>query len=180
MTPRAARRFVFLDRDGTLVRDPGYVHRTEDYELLPGVAAGLRRLQQAGYALAIVTNQSGIGRGIFTQGDFEAFQQRLLADLTREGVTIAATLVCPHAPGAGCTCRKPSPGLLWRARDELGADLARSWMIGDGERDALAARSAGCAGAVLIGPSESAPAGVAAARDFAEAAAIVLAASAPP
>lgn len=173
------RRFVFLDRDGTLVRDTGYVHRTQDYALLPGVETGLHRLQHAGYALAIVTNQSGIGRGLFTQAAFEAFQRLLLDDLARMGVTIERTLVCPHAPDAGCTCRKPAPGLLWRARDELGADLARSWMIGDGERDVVAARSAGCAGAVFVGPATSAPYDAATARDLDEAATIILAGDAP-
>ncbi|UCE86195.1 MAG: HAD family hydrolase [Deltaproteobacteria bacterium] len=143
-------RFVFLDRDGTLVRDAGYTHRVEDCELLPGVVDGLRRLAQAGYRLAIVTNQSGIGRGYFRSADFEAFQRRLLQDLARAGISIEATYHCPHRPDAGCDCRTPEPGLLFRARDELGADLARSWVIGDSERDIELARRAGCAGAVRV------------------------------
>lgn len=144
-------RFVFLDRDGTLVRDVGYPHRLEDYELLPGVIPGLRRLAGAGFRLAIVTNQSGIGRGRFGWPEFERFQARLLADLARGGVRIERTYVCPHAPDAGCGCRKPSPGLLERARDELGATLAESWVIGDSERDVALARAAGCRGAVRLG-----------------------------
>jgi D-glycero-D-manno-heptose 1,7-bisphosphate phosphatase len=148
-------RFVFLDRDGTLVRDTGYPHRDEDYELLPGVPEALRRLQERGYRLAIVTNQSGIGRGLFGEADFERFQARLLADLVRDGVRIERTYHCPHRPDAGCACRKPAPGLLWRARDELGADLSASWVIGDGAADVELAARAGC-GAVRLRP---APAG---------------------
>jgi histidinol-phosphate phosphatase family protein len=129
------RRYVLLDRDGTLIRDVGYPHRLEDYELLAGVAPALQRLAGAGFRLAVVTNQSGIGRGYFGFADYERFHARLLADLAAAGVAIDATFVCPHAPDAGCECRKPAPGLLWRARDELGADLASSWLIGDTERD---------------------------------------------
>ena len=143
-------RFAFLDRDGTLVRDGGYTHRLEDYELLSSVAPALAALRRAGYRLAIVTNQSGIGRGIFAESDFETFQRRLLGDLESAGVQIERAYRCPHAPDHGCECRKPEPGLLWRARDELGADLARSWVIGDSERDAGLALRAGCAGAVLV------------------------------
>lgn len=145
------KRYVLLDRDGTLVRDTGHPHRPEDYELLPGVGAALRRLTGAGFRLAIVTNQSGIGRGWFDTAAFERFQARLLADLARAGVAIDATFVCPHAPDAGCACRKPAPGLVLRARDELGADLAASWLVGDTERDIGAARSGGCFGAVRVG-----------------------------
>lgn len=145
------KRYVLLDRDGTLVRDTGYPHRPEDYELLPGVAAALRRLTEAGFRLAIVTNQSGLGRGYFDTTAFERFQAQLLADLAQAGVAIDATLVCPHAPDAGCPCRKPAPGLVLRARDELGADLDATWLIGDTERDVGAARSGGCFGAVRLG-----------------------------
>ena len=150
-------RYVLLDRDGTLVRNVGYPHRLEDYELLEGVTAALVRLAGAGYRLAIVTNQSGIGRGYFGMADYERFQARLLADLAAAGVTIDATFLCPHAPDVGCPCRKPEPGLLWRARDELGADLARSWLIGDAASDIEAARRAGCGGAVRVGVASPQP-----------------------
>ncbi|HEX2486880.1 MAG TPA: HAD family hydrolase [Myxococcota bacterium] len=151
-------RFVFLDRDGTLVRDTGYPHKLEHYELLPGVGSALRRLRAAGYRLAIVTNQSGIGRGIFDEDAFERFQAALLADLARADVAIERTYHCPHAPSAGCGCRKPEPGLLWRARDELGANLAASWVIGDAVSDVALAARAGCRGAVrLAGTGDATP-----------------------
>jgi D-glycero-D-manno-heptose 1,7-bisphosphate phosphatase len=146
------RRFVFLDRDGTLVRDEGYTHRVEDYELLPGVVEGLRRLVEAGYALAIVTNQSGIGRGYFDEAAYDAFRRHLEHDLASHGVPIERSYHCPHLPDAGCGCRKPAPGMLLRARDELGADLGESWVVGDRPHDVEMAARAGCAGGVLIDP----------------------------
>lgn len=176
----AGSPFVFLDRDGTLVRDTGYVHRLEDYELLPGVVEGLGRLATAGFALVIVTNQSGIGRGYYTAADFDAFQQHLLRDLERRGIPIRASYHCPHRPEDGCACRKPGPALLWRARDELGADLARSWFVGDGDADVGAAYAAGCAGAVRLvsrtQPAPSTPGGFTTAHDLREAADRILAA----
>jgi D-glycero-D-manno-heptose 1,7-bisphosphate phosphatase len=177
--------FVFLDRDGTLVRDTGYPHRLADYALLPGVVEGARALARAGYALAIVTNQSGLGRGRFGEQDFARFQARLVADLAAGGVALSGTLVCPHAPEAACACRKPAPGLLLRAREELGAELAASWMVGDGERDVEAARRAGCRGAVRVGVPDPAPAGPGGdpfsleARDLPDAARRILAYGAP-
>lgn len=145
----SARPFVFLDRDGTLLEDPGYLHRTEDYRLLPGVVEGLQALQAAGFGLAIVTNQSGIGRGYYTLDDFETLQAHLVDDLERQGVRIEASYFCPHRPDEGCACRKPATGLLERAERELGADLSRSWVIGDAASDVELARRAGCA-AVLV------------------------------
>jgi D-glycero-D-manno-heptose 1,7-bisphosphate phosphatase len=171
------RRYVFLDRDGTLVADPGYVHRVEDYALLPGVPEALRALSAAGFGLAIVTNQSGIGRGYFGLDAFERFQAHLLQDLGRAAVRIDATYLCPHPPDAGCGCRKPAPGLLERARAELDADLARSWVVGDAASDVELAARAGCR-AVWIGAAGAAPpapAPFATARDLAEAARLILA-----
>lgn len=174
------RRFVFLDRDGTLVEDHGYTWRVEDYVLLPGVPEALRRLAGSGFALAIVTNQSGIGRGRFGEEDFHAFQRHLVADLARRGVAIESTLFCPHLPEAGCACRKPAPGMLERASRELGADLARSWVIGDHRSDIELAARAGCAGGVLVltghGPAESRalPAGALRAADLGAAADLIL------
>lgn len=146
----AGTRFVFLDRDGTLVREVGYGHRLEDYELLAGVPAALARLGEAGFHLAIVTNQSGIGRGIFGWEDFERFHGRLLADLRAAGISIERTYICPHRPDDGCACRKPRPGLLHRARDELGASLAESWVVGDHAKDVELAANAGCRSVLVL------------------------------
>lgn len=151
MTPRP---FVFLDRDGTLLADPGYLHRVEDYHLLAGVVEGLRTLQDAGFGLAIVTNQSGIGRGYFTREQFDTLQAHLIADLGQHGVRVDGSYFCPHVPDAGCDCRKPATGMLRRAEAELGADLANSWVIGDAASDVELARRAGCR-AVKIGGAAS-------------------------
>jgi D-glycero-D-manno-heptose 1,7-bisphosphate phosphatase len=144
-------RFVFLDRDGTLVRDHGYTHRLADYALLPGVVPALRRLAAAGYELAIVTNQSGIGRGLFAEADYRRFEAHLEADLARQGVRIAGSFFCPHRPEDGCPCRKPLPGLFLAARDALGAELGASVAVGNERRDAEAALAAGCRAAVWLG-----------------------------
>jgi len=137
------------------VRDPGFVHRTQDYALLPGVIPGLQRLQREGFALAIVTNQSGIGRGYFDEPQFHAFQAKLLAELGASGVPIEASYFCPHLPEHGCSCRKPAPGMLQRAVTELGADLAQSWVIGDSDADAQLAQRAGCRFVRIVAPSEA-------------------------
>jgi D-glycero-D-manno-heptose 1,7-bisphosphate phosphatase len=172
-------RFVFLDRDGTLVRDLGYTHRIEDYELLPGVVTGLRRLLGSGYQLAVISNQSGIGRGYYSAEQYEEFQAHLVSDLARQGVAIEAGYFCPHRPEAECECRKPRPALLYRAQEELGADLARSWVIGDSAVDVGLAQRGGCRGAVLVrtgsgDPSSAVPSEIQRAASFDEAAEIVL------
>ena len=140
--------FVFVDRDGTLIEEVGYGHRLEDYALLPGVLDALHDLRDVGYRFAIVTNQSGLGRGIFKRDNYEEFHGRLLDDLARADITIEKTYMCPHAPSEDCTCRKPNPSSLFDARDELGADLAASWMIGDHVKEL--AVNAGCSGILVL------------------------------
>jgi len=177
-------RFVFLDRDGTLVRDHGYTHRVEDYALLPDVREGLGRLARAGFRLAIVTNQSGIGRGYYDVAAFQAFQRVLVDDLARSGIALEASFFCPHLPDAGCACRKPAPGLLLEAARALGADLAASFVIGDRVADAEAGRRAGCRDVVIVrrpgAPDPGAPADVAVVHDLDAAARWILARAAEP
>jgi D-glycero-D-manno-heptose 1,7-bisphosphate phosphatase len=144
-------RYVFLDRDGTLIEDRGYAHRVSDCHLLPGVAEGLQRLRSAGFGLVIVTNQSGIGHGYFTRPDFDRFQEHLLDVLRSEGVEIDAKFLCPHGPDEGCACRKPAVGMLEQAQESLSADLTRCWVVGDAERDIEMGKRAGCQGTVRVG-----------------------------
>jgi D-glycero-D-manno-heptose 1,7-bisphosphate phosphatase len=148
------RPWVFLDRDGTLIEDRGYVHRIADYAPLPGAYEAVRALREAGFGTAIVSNQSGIGRGLFTAADHARFQAHLRADFAAHGAALDAEFHCPHTPDAGCDCRKPRPGLIRRAQRELEIDLARSWVIGDKESDVGLARAAGC-GAVRISAAGS-------------------------
>lgn len=125
------RRFVLLDRDGTLIRERHYLARVEDVELLPATARGLRLLNHVGLGLAVLTNQSGLSRGYFDETTLTAIHTRLTRQLAKEGVSLAGIYVCPHAPGDGCGCRKPQPGLALRAAAELQFDPATSFVIGD-------------------------------------------------
>jgi len=141
--------WVFLDRDGTLVEDRGYAHELADYAPLPGTYEAVRALRSAGFGLAVVTNQSGIGRGYFGEADFARFQAHLFADFAAHGAALDASYHCPHLPDAGCECRKPRPGLVLRASREHSIDLARSWVIGDRELDVALAHAAGCRAVLL-------------------------------
>src|SRR4051794_3177637 len=109
------RPAVFLDRDGTLIEDTGYPRDPDRIRLLPGAAEALRRLEGLGLLLVLVSNQSGLGRGLITQAEAEAVHARLLECLRAEGARLHAAYYCPHAPQQGCPCRKPSPGLLQQA-----------------------------------------------------------------
>ena len=141
------RPAAFLDRDGVLNHDTGYVWRIEEFQWVEGAREALSQLQAAGLALVIVTNQSGIGRGKYTEADFQALNQWMLADLAPWGIHIDGIYHCPHKPPApheaGCGCRKPLPAMVLRAQAELDLDLAHSWMFGDKPQDIEAARAAG-------------------------------------
>ena len=157
MNNEAPRRAIFLDRDGTLNRDTGYVHRKEDWHWLPGVVEALRRFRAAGYLLVVVSNQSGLARGMFSVEDLHALEEWINADLAGHGAGIDAWYYCPHLPEATgpCTCRKPEPGLILQAAAELHIDLARSWMVGDRVRDVQAGLAAGCSCILLRPPVEA-------------------------
>jgi D-glycero-D-manno-heptose 1,7-bisphosphate phosphatase len=126
-----SRRFVLLDRDGTINVEREYLARADEVELLPNALAGLSRLRRLGLGLAVVTNQSGLGRGYFDRAALDAIHQRLADLLAIGGVALDGVYVCPHVPEDGCPCRKPEPGLARRAAVELGIDLARAFVIGD-------------------------------------------------
>lgn len=140
---------IFLDRDGTLNEDLGYLKSAADLKLLPGVATGLARLKTSGARLVVVTNQSGIGRGFFTLKDLEAVHARLQGLLEQADAALDAIYFCPHHPDDGCHCRKPDRGMVDRAVVELQLDLGRSYLIGDHLRDIQLARTVG-AKAILI------------------------------
>lgn len=134
-------RAVFLDRDGVLIADKGYISRPEDVEILPGVRDALLKLQAAGWRLVVVTNQSGIGRGLFSVEDYERVTARM-CELIQ--VEFGGIFFCPHVPEDGCKCRKPKPGMLQAAAQALSIDLAQSVMIGDRWTDVEAGTAAGC------------------------------------
>jgi D-glycero-D-manno-heptose 1,7-bisphosphate phosphatase len=125
------KRAVFLDRDGTLIEDKDYLHRPDDVAFFPGAIDALRRLQDEGFLLFIVTNQSGIGRGYFTMEDCAKVHRHIEQKLGESGVRLTKIYIAPEAPDRPSRGRKPSPKFLFDARDEFGVDLTRSYMIGD-------------------------------------------------
>ena len=146
---RAPRPAVFLDRDGTLVVERGYLSDPDDIELLPGVAQSLRRLQAAGYPVVVVSNQSGVGRGLFPESRVHDAMARLRMGLRARGVELEAVYFCPHRPDAGCACRKPGIALLERAADDLQLALRRSAMVGDKLLDVQTGHHAGALGLLV-------------------------------
>jgi heptosyltransferase-2 len=145
---------VFLDRDGTLNVDTGYVKSPDDFTVLPGVGAALARLKQAGARLVVVTNQSGLGRGYFSSRDLEAIHSKLRLVLAEDGVTLDGLYFCPHHPDDHCNCRKPARGMIDRAHAELKVDLSRAYVIGDSIRDVELAKQVGARSLlVMTGPS---------------------------
>jgi heptosyltransferase II len=140
---------IFLDRDGTLNYDPGYLKSASELKLLSGVGPALARLKAAGARLVVVTNQSGVGRGILTLKDLEAVHARLEGLLEQDNAALDAIYFCPHHPDDGCRCRKPARGMIDRAVSELQVDLRRSYLIGDHARDIQLAKAVG-AKAILV------------------------------
>src|SRR5581483_7237156 len=143
-------RAVFLDRDGVVIEDPGYLTDPEGVVLLPGVLEALARLRADGWRLVVVSNQSGIARGMLTEERLAEIQARLAELLAAGGVTLDGIYYCPHHPQGNvaayrreCDCRKPAPGMLLQASRDLDLDITSSWMVGDKYSDAAAGRAAG-------------------------------------
>ncbi len=165
MDLRANKRpAAFLDRDGVLIRDHGYVYRLEDLEVLPGVAEGLRFLHQQSYLLIVVSNQSGVARGKFSEADVDTFHRELQARLQQVlGFSLDAIYYCPHHPEGTvepyrieCNCRKPGVGLLEDARRDFAIDWSRSFLVGDKDSDITCAHRASLIGLqVMTGQYEA-------------------------
>ena len=146
-----SRPAVFLDRDGTVIREADYLRAPEQLRLLPRASAAIRRLNEAGFVVVVTTNQSGIARGILSETDLALTHDVLQQRLARRGAHLDAIYYCPHHPEIGpakyrrrCQCRKPEPGMLLEAAAELGLDFSRSFSVGDSARDLLAGRRVGC------------------------------------
>ena len=153
---RHKRRAVFLDRDGTVNVEREYLYRIEDFEFIPGAPEAIKRLQSVGYSIIVVTNQSGIARGFYSEEDVSRLHEHIQKELMFFGAKIDSFYVCPHHPTSGrdelrqdCDCRKGSPGMLLRAAEEHDIDLKRSFMIGDKLADIEAGQRAGCQ-AILV------------------------------
>lgn len=149
MTPRRA---AFLDRDGTIIDDTGFVRDPEDVSLIPGSADAIRRLNESGWIVVVVTNQSGIARGRLTEADYQAVQARLDQLLGAQGARIDATFMCPHHPDVTgpCDCRKPGLKHYREAARRFEIDFARSLFVGDRMSDLEPAKALGGSGALVL------------------------------
>jgi len=146
---------VFVDRDGTLNREVHYLRRVADLRLLPGTATAMRRLNDAGFAVVVVTNQSGVARGLIAPATLDAIHRELTRRLANAGARLAGIYVCPHHPEVGsppvrCRCRKPAPGLVRRAARTLGIDLVRSYCVGDSAVDLGLAAATGTRSVLVL------------------------------
>lgn len=152
-----SRRAIFMDRDGTVSDEVGYVNDLGRYRLLPGSAEAIRRINRSGFLAFVITNQSGVARGLFDETLLRQVNETLARWLLEEGARLDGIYVCPHHPDVGeapwrqqCECRKPRPGLLRQAAREHDVDLSASYMIGDTVLDIEAARNAGATGVLVL------------------------------
>ncbi|OIQ65405.1 D-glycero-beta-D-manno-heptose-1,7-bisphosphate 7-phosphatase [mine drainage metagenome] len=153
----AGRKAVFLDRDGVVNLDRAYVHDWAEFEFVPGAVDAMRRLRDAGYVLVIVTNQSGIARGKYTEAQYQELTRQMREALAAAGADVAGVYHCPHHPAGQvpeyaveCDCRKPAPGMILQAAKELGLSLGDSILVGDKPSDIEAARAAGVGRAYIV------------------------------
>lgn len=155
------QKAIFLDRDGVINIDHGYTHKIEDFTFIDGVFHACRRFQAMGYAIVVVTNQSGIARGYYSEADFERLTDWMLQRFAEEGVDVLAVYHCPHHAKEGygefkldCDCRKPKPGMLIKAANEHHLDLSQSVIVGDKISDMRAGRAAQLSKCILITSTE--------------------------
>ncbi|MCS6802618.1 MAG: D-glycero-beta-D-manno-heptose 1,7-bisphosphate 7-phosphatase [Chloroflexota bacterium] len=144
------RRALFLDRDGTLNVEVNYLSRPEDLVLIDGAAEALAEARRQGWAMVVITNQAGVGRGYFTLETLERIHAKLTDELARYEVALDGIYACIHHPDDGCRCRKPEPGMILTAAADLNIDPTQSWMIGDRASDLEAGRRAGCRTALVL------------------------------
>ncbi|MCY7315806.1 MAG: HAD family hydrolase [Rubrivivax sp.] len=170
------RRALFLDRDGVINVDQAYVYRREDFEFMPGVFDLVRAARATAHAVVVVTNQAGIGRGMYTEDEFQSLTAWMCSAFAEQGAAIDRVYHCPTHPTAGIGAyrvdspmRKPGPGMLLLARDELGLDLAASTLLGDKLSDVQAGLAAGVGRNLLLGTPVAVPAGVRVVPDLASA-----------
>jgi D-glycero-D-manno-heptose 1,7-bisphosphate phosphatase len=151
------KKAAFIDRDGVINEDRAFVYRVEDFHFIRGSVAALRTLQSAGYLLVVITNQSGIARGMFTEAQYRELEAHMRARLSQEGVTLDCVQYCPHLPDAevpqyrlDCDCRKPRPGMLLGAAALLDIDVSQSILVGDRRADIEAGHAAGVGRCYLV------------------------------
>ena len=144
------KKVVFIDRDGVINKEVGYLHKIKDFEFIDGVFDACLHFQKLGYYLIIITNQSGIARGYYNEDDFHLVNNWMIDQFENQGVSILDVFFCPHGPKSTCDCRKPKPGMFNQANDKYNIDVGNSWMIGDKEADIQAANAAGIKNTILV------------------------------
>jgi len=149
-------KVVFLDRDGIVNEDIGYIYKIDEFKFMDGIFEICQRFINNGYSIIIVTNQSGIARGYYSMKDFRFLNAWMIDEFSKHNIDILDVFICPHGPDSGCNCRKPKPGMLIEASRKFDIDMKSSWMIGDSERDIEAANLAGINNTILL-DSESSP-----------------------
>mgnify|MGYP003976376839 FL=1 len=145
-----AIKTIFLDRDGVINKEVGYLHKIEDFIFIDGVFEACLSFKQLEYQIIIISNQSGIARGYFTLFDYEKLTKWMLNKFSKKNISILDAFFCPHGPKSTCGCRKPKPGMLVDAQNKYNIDLEKSWMIGDKETDIEAANLAGINNTILL------------------------------
>ena len=141
---------IFLDRDGVINKEINYLHKIEDFEFIKCVFEVCQYLINLNYKIDIITNQSGISRGYYTEKDFQIINNWMLDQFKNNGINILDVFHCPHSPNADCNCRKPKPGMLLQAKIKHDIDMSNSWLVGDTEFDISAANSAGVLNTILV------------------------------
>jgi D-glycero-D-manno-heptose 1,7-bisphosphate phosphatase len=143
-------KVIFLDRDGVINQEVGYLHKSKNFKFIDGIFEACRYFQSLGFKVIVVTNQSGIARGYYQETDFHILTKWMLVQFYNQDIDILDVFFCPHGPNSTCKCRKPKPGMLLEARDKYGINMSESWMIGDKETDIDAANAAGVNNTILV------------------------------
>ena len=141
---------IFLDRDGVINKEINYLHKIDDFEFIDGVFETCQYLISLDYQIIIITNQSGISRGYYTEKDFQIITEWMIAEFQKNDIIILDIFHCPHMPNSNCNCRKPKPGMLLDAKYKHNIDMQNSWFIGDKEIDIIAANSSGITNTILV------------------------------
>jgi len=141
---------IFLDRDGVINKEVNYLHKIDDFEFINGIFDTCIYFQKLGYKIIIITNQSGISRGYYTEKQYQIVTKWMLNEFLNNQVQILDIFHCPHSPEANCNCRKPKPGMLLDAKSKHNIDMKKSWMIGDKENDIIAANQSGITNTILV------------------------------